>query len=109
MNDDRLRICPLCLVRGLAVRLDRKGRPMMQCRACAGCIFTRGMALHNVLGVTRLLDAEENLRWVRQEAFAAAERPLAELLGAAPQALPVARSSAVRGAAEASCGEEGAA
>jgi hypothetical protein len=74
-------VCPFCLLRGMHVRLDRKGRPMLQCSTCTACIFARGsLAIRNVLETLRLLEVPQNLSFVRQAAFAAVERPIAELL-----------------------------
>jgi hypothetical protein len=44
----------------------------------------------------RLLETESQLRWARQESFALAERPLAELLHAAP-VTPLAQTIAAAG------------
>lgn len=75
--------CPACLSRSMAVRLDKKGRPMLGCEMCSQVIFARSaLKLFNMLAVSKLLDDREMLRFVRESAVQQAARPtaLADLL-----------------------------
>ncbi len=84
-------ICPCCLLRGMQMRLDRKGRPYLGCRACTTMIFVRGGELGAFQAATllRLLDAPETSSVVASQAREIAMRPsaLAEMLRHSPSTL----------------------
>lgn len=99
-------ICPCCLLRGMQMRLDRKGRPYLGCRSCTTMIFVRGGELGAFQAATllRLLDAPETASVVASQAREIAMRPsaLAEMLRHAPPSLtlePAARERSMGGAA----------
>ena len=77
MNAHRF-VCPCCMFRRVEVRMSAKGAPYLTCGMCSTRFFTRGeeLGLHNLVATLRLLDAEENRKWVAAQGFAAAENPL---------------------------------
>ncbi len=70
--------CPACLSRTMAVRLDKKGRPMLGCEMCSQIIFARSaLKLFNMLAVSKLLEDRDMLKFVRESAVQQAATPTA--------------------------------
>lgn len=87
-------VCPCCLLRGMQLRLDKKGRPYFGCRCCSAMLFVRGGELGAFCAsqTMRLLDSAECLSVVADTARADCMRgpsALAEMLRPATVPTPL--------------------
>jgi hypothetical protein len=68
--------CHACLSLSAFVRLDKKGRPMIQCELCSHVSFARSsLQLFHQVATARLLENPETLQWVREKAIEMASQP----------------------------------
>jgi len=108
VSEPRKYVCLCCLLRGMRARTDKKGRLFWQCESCGAIIFPRGghIGLFSVAHTLRLLDTVDAQRYVRREAFAAAEagesalmdllRPAPTVASTAPQLSKEAQAEVLR-------------
>jgi hypothetical protein len=70
-------MCPCCLMPRFRVRLDKKGRPFFGCDDCGAILFPRGghLGLFNTIETLKLLEGDGVRKAVRDESFAAVDRP----------------------------------
>lgn len=98
MDNNRMP-CPCCVFPGMAVRLDKKGRPFFQCANCGTIIFPRlgEMGIQTVRHSLRLLENMEAASWVKSAAWQAAQQPgnVLALLTPATSTTPIAMATPV--------------
>jgi hypothetical protein len=91
MSEPKKYICCCCIMRGMRVRTDKKGRLFWQCESCGTIIFPRcgHMGLFAIASTFTLLEAPDAQKFVRTNSYVSSERgesALMELLRPAPSA-----------------------
>jgi hypothetical protein len=91
-------VCPCCLLRGMQLRLDKKGRPYFGCRCCSAMLFVRGgeLGAFCASSTLRLLESADALAAVADTARIECSRgpsALADMLRPATAPTPLALDS----------------